>query len=199
MSILDENAVCMPKARAGYDPAASLRGMRAALLLALALALCAAQSQANPLTTQGASASSSPTAEIVLRTLALMGVPYRAGGHSPDTGMDCSGLVRHVFQEAFGMALPRRSEEMGRIGEAIEAADLRPGDLVFFDTLRSAFSHVGVYIGAGRFVHAPTTGGQVRIEAMARPYWASRFNGARRLLLDGLGLERLAAHPDKDD
>ena len=120
--------------------------------------------------------------ELVLRALSLLGVNYRMGGNSPDTGLDCSGLVRHVFHEALGLVLPRRAEEMSRAGESIDPSQLRPGDLVFFNTLRRTFSHVGIYIGNNQFVHAPSSGGEVRVESMGKDYWVSRFNGARRLL-----------------
>ncbi len=120
--------------------------------------------------------------ELVLRALSLLGVNYRFGGNSPDGGLDCSGLVRHVFQETLGRVLPRRSEEISREGQPIDAGQLKPGDLVFFNTVRRTFSHVGIYIGNGQFVHAPSTGGQVRVEALGAQYWARRFDGARRLL-----------------
>ncbi|MFO1300180.1 MAG: C40 family peptidase [Burkholderiaceae bacterium] len=120
-------------------------------------------------------------AELVIRSLALLGVQYRFGGNSPDTGLDCSGLVRHVYQGALGLVLPRRSEEISRKGESVSLDQLRPGDLVFFNTLRRAFSHVGIYIGGNRFVHAPSRGGQVRVEHIDNRYWMSRFNGARRI------------------
>ena len=120
-------------------------------------------------------------AELVIRSLALLGVQYRFGGNSPDTGLDCSGLVRHVYQGALGLVLPRRSEEISRKGESVTLDQLRPGDLVFFNTLRRAFSHVGIYVGGNRFVHAPSRGGQVRVEHIDNRYWMSRFNGARRI------------------
>ena len=121
-------------------------------------------------------------AELVIRSLALLGVQYRFGGNSPDTGLDCSGLVRHVYQGALGLVLPRRSEEISRKGESVSLDQLHPGDLVFFNTLRRAFSHVGIYIGGNRFVHAQSRGGQVRVEHIDNRYWTSRFNGARRIV-----------------
>jgi hypothetical protein len=133
--------------------------------------------------------------ELVLRALSLLGVNYKFGGNSPDTGLDCSGLVRHVFREAAGMVLPRRAEEISRAGETIDTTQLQPGDLVFYNTLRRTFSHVGIYIGNGQFVHAPSRGGGVRVEQMSESYWSKRFNGARRVLADGLGLSWAAA-PD---
>ncbi|HEY0877079.1 MAG TPA: C40 family peptidase [Zeimonas sp.] len=123
----------------------------------------------------------SPGQQLVLHSLSLIGVRYRLGGNSPETGLDCSGLVRYVFDEVLGFALPRRSEEMSRTGTPVSLDRLQPGDLVFFNTLRRAFSHVGIYIGDKRFVHAPSSGGRVRVESIASRYWARRFNGARRV------------------
>ncbi len=120
-------------------------------------------------------------ADIAVRALAHLGVPYRFGGDDPSRGFDCSGLVRHVYRDALGVDLPRRSEEIGRAGRAVERERLQPGDLVFFNTQGSAFSHVGIYIGDGRFVHAPAGRGHVRIDALHERYWARRFDGARRL------------------
>ncbi len=132
----------------------------------------------------GAAAPNRLGAELVIRSLALLGVQYRLGGNSPETGLDCSGLVRHVFREAMGLVLPRRSEEISPTGKAVTADELRPGDLVYFNTLRRAFSHVGIYIGNNQFVHAPSTGGQVRVESIDKRYWQSRFNGGRRVASD---------------
>lgn len=125
-----------------------------------------------------------PAAELVIRSLSMLGVNYKWGGNSPDTGLDCSGLVRFVYEETLGKVLPRRSVEMSREGESVDRHELKPGDLVFFNTLRRAFSHVGIYIGNNQFVHAPSRGKQVRVESMESSYWATRFNGARRLLAD---------------
>lgn len=119
--------------------------------------------------------------ELVMRALSFVGVNYRRGGESPETGFDCSGLVRHVFREAMGLALPRTSRDISRLGETIRRDELQPGDLVFFNTLRRGFSHVGIYLGEHRFVHAPASGGEVRVEDMRQSYWNKRFNGARRI------------------
>lgn len=119
--------------------------------------------------------------ELVVRALSFVGVNYRRGGESPETGFDCSGLVRHVFRESLGMLLPRTSRDISRVGETIRREALQPGDLVFFNTLRRGFSHVGIYLGEHRFVHAPASGGEVRIEDMRQNYWTKRFNGARRI------------------
>lgn len=119
--------------------------------------------------------------ELVMRAISFVGVNYRRGGESPETGFDCSGLVRHVFREAMGLALPRTSRDISRLGETIHRDELQPGDLVFFNTLRRGFSHVGIYLGEHRFVHAPASGGEVRVEDMRQTYWTKRFNGARRI------------------
>ncbi len=119
--------------------------------------------------------------ELVLRSLSMVGVRYRRGGNSPETGLDCSGLVQLVFRDTLGLVLPRRSEEMSRAGASVAREHLEPGDLVFFNTLRRAFSHVGIYIGDNRFVHAPSSGGRVRVESIDSRYWTRRFNGARRV------------------
>jgi cell wall-associated NlpC family hydrolase len=114
----------------------------------------------------------------------LLGIRYRFGGSSPEAGFDCSGFVSHVFREGLGLILPRSSKEMSKSGEAISRDELRPGDLVFFNTMRHAFSHVGIYLGDDQFVHAPRAGGRVRIEDLRDRYWIRRFNGARRVNLD---------------
>lgn len=119
--------------------------------------------------------------ELVIRALSFVGVNYRRGGESPETGFDCSGLVRHVYRESLGLMLPRTSRDISRVGETIRREALQPGDLVFFNTLRRGFSHVGIYLGEHRFVHAPATGGEVRVEDMRQRYWTQRFNGARRI------------------
>ncbi|MBM3392359.1 MAG: NlpC/P60 family protein [Betaproteobacteria bacterium] len=119
--------------------------------------------------------------ELVMHALSFVGIHYRRGGESPETGFDCSGLVRHVFRESLGLALPRTSRDISRVGETVQRNDLQPGDLVFFNTLRRGFSHVGIYLGEHRFVHAPATGGEVRVEDMRQRYWTKRFNGARRI------------------
>ena len=111
----------------------------------------------------------------------LLGIRYRRGGSSPEAGFDCSGFVSHVFREGLGLILPRSSKEMSRSGQEISRDELRPGDLVFFNTMRHAFSHVGIYLGDNQFVHAPRSGGRVRIEDLREGYWMKRFNGARRI------------------
>ena len=114
--------------------------------------------------------------------LGLIGVEYRYGGETPERGLDCSGLIRYVFQQVTGVTLPRTAKEMSRIGTRVELADLRVGDLVFFNTRRFAFSHVGLYLGDDQFIHAPRRGREVEITTISSAYWQTHFDGARRLV-----------------
>lgn len=120
--------------------------------------------------------------DLVVNALSFLGVRYHYGGDTARTGFDCSGFVRYVYQETLGTALPRNAASQSRVGEKIAENQLRPGDLVFFNTLRRAFSHVGIYIGNGEFIHAPRSGQSVRIESLDSPYWSKRFDGARRIV-----------------
>jgi len=113
--------------------------------------------------------------------LDLVGIRYRRGGSSAESGFDCSGFVGYVFLEQLGLRLPRTSGEISRAGEQVSRSDLKPGDLVFFNTMRRAFSHVGIYMGDNQFVHAPRPGKAVRVEDIRESYWAKRYNGARRI------------------
>ena len=124
---------------------------------------------------------SSQRAEALLQTLLVLGVDYQNGGNSPASGFDCSGLVAHVFREAYGIKLPHNSLSQSKLGARISLAELRAGDLVFYNTLNRPYSHVGIYVGDGRFVHAPKTGAQVRVEQIGAGYWMKRFDGARRI------------------
>lgn len=117
----------------------------------------------------------------LIHALHALGTQYRYGGSSPETGFDCSGLVTYVFQRAWGVLLPRITEEQKSIGKPVRLKELEPGDLVFYNTRNRPYSHVGIYLGEGRFVHAPRTGASVRVESVLTPYWRERFNGARRL------------------
>ena len=120
---------------------------------------------------------------LVVSAMGFLGVPYRYGGNSADTGFDCSGFVRAVYEQSVGKVLPRRADQQAASTETIDRSDLKPGDLVFFDTMKRAFSHVGIYLGEGKFIHAPRTGSEVRVEDMRKAYWRARFNGARRVPL----------------
>jgi cell wall-associated NlpC family hydrolase len=119
--------------------------------------------------------------DAAILALSLLGAPYAAGGGSPETGFDCSGLVAYVFARAAQLRLPRSTFELARVGTPVSQRDLQTGDLVFYNTQQRRYSHVGIYLGGARFVHAPSTGGAVRIEEMDLRYWAQRFDGARRL------------------
>jgi cell wall-associated NlpC family hydrolase len=121
--------------------------------------------------------------DLVLSAMDFLGVPYRRGGSSAETGFDCSGFTRHVFERTLGLVLPHRADEQAQSSglQKVERDELKPGDLVFFNTLRRTFSHVGIYVGDGKFIHAPRTGQSVRVEDMREAYWTRRFTGARRV------------------
>lgn len=119
--------------------------------------------------------------DLAIRAMAMVGIRYKYGGNTPEHGLDCSGLVRYVFKQAWGAELPRTSEEISRVGAKVDHNDLQPGDLVFYNTLRRGFSHVGIYLGDNKFVHSPSAGNSIRIESMDLSYWKKRFNGARRI------------------
>ena len=119
---------------------------------------------------------------LVNTSMGFLGMPYRLGGNGEqDGGVDCSGFVRAVYQRTLGKVLPRRAAEQAAATQSISTAELQPGDLVFFNTMHRAFSHVGIYIGNNQFIHSPRTGSTVRVEDMSKSYWQSRFNGARRV------------------
>jgi cell wall-associated NlpC family hydrolase len=120
--------------------------------------------------------------DVILQGLKLVGVRYRWGGNDEDSGLDCSGFVRLVFKDTVGTLLPRTAKEMSEVGERVDASQLKPGDLVFFNTMRRTFSHVGIYLGDNHFLHAPRAGAEVRIENMDNDYWVKRYNGARRII-----------------
>lgn len=115
------------------------------------------------------------------RAFNYIGVRYKRGGSSPETGFDCSGFVKYLYNETLGLVLPHNAKAIAKQGKRVEKLELQPGDLVFFNTMRRAFSHVGIYLGDNRFIHAPRTGARVRIEDMSGRYWSRRFNGARRI------------------
>ena len=120
--------------------------------------------------------------DVLLSALALSGTPYKFGGNSPDTGFDCSGFVRYVFSQAADLTLPHGARAISQLGKTISVDQLQPGDLVFFNTLKRAFSHVGIYLGEDRFIHAPASGGEVRVEDLRAGYWMRRYDGARRII-----------------
>lgn len=162
---------------------------------ALALALAAALALPTP-PAQAAGARPPPEAgrtvvgrsgpasadDVAIYALGLTGIGYRYGGTDPELGLDCSGFVRHVFQQVAGITLPRTARDMARLGSRVAPSELRAGDLVFFNTLHSPFSHVGIYVGDHRFVHAPRRGSEVQVVAMTQDYWRRRYEGARRFV-----------------
>jgi len=127
--------------------------------------------------------------EMVMQAMGFLGVPYKKGGTSEEKGFDCSGFVRYMYEKSVGLVLPRRAEEQAKVTEEISRSELKPGDLVFFNTLKRTFSHVGIYVGDGKFIHAPRPGKAVRVDDMREAYWQQRFNGARRVQVDKLQSE----------
>ncbi len=165
----------------------------AGCILATALLLAATGARAAPAAPAEPEAAAEPRAlisqvrdkasDMVLSAMNFLGVPYRRGGSSAESGFDCSGFTRHVFENTLGLVLPHRADQQAKDGALQKLGkkdELRPGDLVFFNTMKRAFSHVGIYIGEGKFIHAPRSGAEVRIEDMRQAYWSRRFNGARR-------------------
>lgn len=123
---------------------------------------------------------SSQASDLVVNAMGYLGVPYRRGGTGIQ-GFDCSGFVQAMYENTLGLVLPHNAKAQAAATEKIDKTELQPGDLVFFNTLRRAFSHVGIYVGEGKFIHSPRVGGEVRIEDMRDSYWIKRFNGARRV------------------
>ena len=157
--------------------------------LCLALSGCASQKLRLPDADVEPAAAAAPlvratdqASSVAMQALAYLGTPYRNGGLSPQTGFDCSGLVAYVYREGAGLALPRNTFDLSHLGEAIEPAALRPGDLVFYNTQQREYSHVGIYLGEERFIHAPSSRGEVRVENLRAGYWLRRFSGARRVI-----------------
>lgn len=126
--------------------------------------------------------NASDNSELTAYARSLLGVPYHYGGNDPDIGFDCSGYVSHVYDHVAGIKLPHNSAQISRYGRFVYRTDLRDGDLVFFNTTRQKYSHVGIYIGNDMFIHAPSSGGSIRIDEMSNPYWQRNYNGGRRLI-----------------
>jgi cell wall-associated NlpC family hydrolase len=145
---------------------------------------------------EGASHVAHKASDLVVNAMGFLGVPYRSGGNSAETGFDCSGFVKAMYAQTVGLILPRRANEQAAATEKIEKRELQPGDLVFFNTLRRAFSHVGIYVGNNKFIHSPKPGAQVRVEDMGVPYWSARFDGARRVIAPAV--EAVAPSPGTD-
>jgi cell wall-associated NlpC family hydrolase len=187
----------LPTHHPPIDPALRRAGRTAATMLVLALlAACSSAPQRRQPTFRGShsaladlparapSAASAQVAnDVLFRAMALVGTPYKWGGNTPETGFDCSGLVDYIYRRAADIALPHNSSQMATLdGRRIQRMrDLASGDLVFFGSGRS-ISHVGVYVGQGRFVHAPNSGGTVRLDDIDGPYWRDHFAFGKRLL-----------------
>ena len=146
------------------------------ILLLSALLLCACVSDRPYIQAQQGNANS-----FTAYARSLIGVPYKYGGNTPAEGFDCSGYVGYVYKHSLGIRLPRITSEISLVGTSVRSNDLRSGDLVFFDTLHRKYSHVGIYLGDNRFIHAPSSGGKVRVENILEDYWRNNYNGARRI------------------
>lgn len=150
-------------------------------LSAAAHVACAADDPASQ--SSSAEPSTGKVATLLNKSFSFLGVRYRMGGNGPDAGgFDCSGLVRKVFGDALGLNLPRTAAEMAQMGDKVASDDLKPGDLVFFNTMRRTFSHVGIYLGDNKFLHSPSRGSSVRVDNITESYWTKRFTGGRRLI-----------------
>lgn len=146
--------------------------MKPVALLSLLFMLLAPPAHAN-----------APSEDISTYAVSLVGSPYRLGGNSPETGLDCSGFVGYVFRQVAGVSLPRDSRSISEAAQPLAQSELRPGDLVFFNTLHRAYSHVGIYLGDDRFVHATSSRtGVVMVSNLNDRYWRERFDGARRVV-----------------
>lgn len=118
---------------------------------------------------------------LVVTAMGFLGAPYRHAGNTVESGFDCSGFVKAMFEQTADFILPRKAEQQAAATQKIDRTELQPGDLVFFNTMRRTFSHVGIYIGDGKFIHSPKPGSEVRVDNMRMAYWNTRFDGARRV------------------
>jgi len=159
---------------------ASLRSALACLLLAV-LAACTSAPPTPEKPPEPTRIEYSETGqEIAIYALGLIDTGYRFGGKNPAAGLDCSGMVSYIYNKSAGIKLVGSAADMARKGRSVERKRLRPGDLVFFNTRNASFSHVGIYIGDDRFVHAPSSNGRVRIDPLSATYYAQRYEAARR-------------------
>ena len=162
-----------------------MRTLPILLLLLTALAV-ASPIQAEETISDGVAAKAQP----LLKALSMIGTPYRFGSNNPKKGLDCSGFVKHVYKETADISLPRSAKDMSKEGQVVAKEELEPGDLVFFNTRKRPNSHVGIYAGNGEFVHASSNRSkQVTVSRMDQQYWATRFDGARRVLANHLPIQ----------
>ena len=169
----------------GPRPAAPVPRMGPRLLLvSLLLLLGACASGPSPRAHYRAPPPDSVAANgVLMRAIGLVGTPYHYGGNSPEGGFDCSGLVQFVFRDSAGVRLPRSTRELVAMdAPAVGRDELQPGDLLFFNPGGGGVSHIGIYVGEGRFVHAPSSGGTVRLDLLGSTYWRAAYSGARRVL-----------------
>ncbi|MEW5769707.1 MAG: C40 family peptidase [Pseudomonadota bacterium] len=153
------------------------------LISVLALLLINAPVRGAETEPESVAAGMQSAAKPLLKALSMIGTPYKFGGSKPEKGVDCSGFVRHVYKESADVSLPRTARDMSRSGEQVAKSELKPGDLVFFNTRKSPNSHVGIYAGNDEFIHASSRRSkQVTVSRMSDSYWSARFNGARRVL-----------------
>jgi len=160
-----------------------------AVLVAVALAGCGSSGKQRPGSPaaqgqwpQVQPANPAAANAVLMRAIGLVGTPYRYGGNTPESGFDCSGLVSYVYRDMLDLRLPRTSRELANVqGPRIAPGKLAAADLVFFGS-KGNVTHVGIYVGEGRFVHAPSTGGTVRLDRLDGPYWRDHYSGARRVL-----------------
>jgi cell wall-associated NlpC family hydrolase len=148
-------------------------------LLSLSIALLLAACSSAP--TRQYAVSGEQMNDLVMYAVSLADTPYRYGGNTANSGFDCSGFVGHVYRHSLGISMPRSSREISRVGKPVSLGELAPGDLVFYNTQHASFSHVGIYIGDGKFVHSPRSDESVRTEQMQMRYWLARYDGARRV------------------
>lgn len=152
------------------------------MVLALLLVGCSSTPKMAPEVPAVAAPIDPVQSDVLFRAFSLIGTPYRYGGSSPDTGFDCSGLIHYVYREAAGMSLPRTTSGLNALQSQAPANALRPGDLVLFAMGGRRVDHAGIYVGEGRFLHAPSTGGRVRVDELQASHWQRTFKGARRVL-----------------
>lgn len=160
------------------------RLLQASFLLAVLLAAgCGSLPTARHGSTQTTLPAADPalSSEVVMYAYGLMNIDYRFGGNNPESGLDCSGMVSYIFENAVGLKLPHNAAQIAELGRDIDIKALQPGDLVFFNTEHRSFSHVGIYVGNNRFIHAPSSNGKIKISSLKNGYYAQRLEAARSL------------------